>query len=289
MKGDINNIAAQETLIGFRDGCSQVKALTKSYKRIMVGIPMTGLLRSEWVMARYSQVIPCNWSQVDCVQWLDQNSPLDFTVADARNFIATAAVEQGYEWLFFLDHDVILPPGAVLRLNELMIQKEYPVWSGLYFTKSIPSEPLIYRGRGTGYYADWEMGDLVMVDGVPMGCTLISVKLLKVLYDSSPSYIVGLNTVRRIYETPSRVWYSPEQRNWFTATGTEDLEWCSRVIREDALRKSGWTEFADLEFPFALDTSIFCRHIDFNGVQYPARGEEQQFTRREEIKDEKVA
>ena len=74
-----------DTLVGYREGNSQVRAESKAYKRILVGIPMTGLLRAEWVMARYSQVIPCNWSQVEAVRWLDQNSPIDFSVADARN------------------------------------------------------------------------------------------------------------------------------------------------------------------------------------------------------------
>ena len=270
--------ASKECLEGYREGNSMYRSFVKPYKRIMVGIPMTGLIRSEWMMSRYSQVIPCNWSQVEALQWMNQYSPLDFTVADARNFIACAAVQQGFEWLFFIDSDVMIPPGTFIKLNDLMIKKEYPVWSGLYFTKSVPSEPLIYRGRGTGYYADWKMGDLVEVDGVPMGCTLISVKLLKVLYDSSPTYQAGSLSLREIFITPRKVWYSPEHRNWFTSTGTEDLAWCTRVMEEDALRKAGFDEFADKEFPFVIDTSIFCRHIDMDGIQYPARGEEQQFT-----------
>ena len=274
-----------ETMFGFRDGNSQFLAESKPYKRIMIGVPMTGLVRSEWVMARYSQVIPCNWSQVEAIQWINQYSPLDFVVADARNFIVTAAVEQGFEWLFFLDHDTILPPATFLKLNELMRKKEYPVWSGLYFTRSVPSEPLVYRGRGNGYYGDWRMGDIVEVDGLPMGCTLVSVKLLKVLYDNSESYSLGDRTVRRVFETPGRVWFSAEDRSWYSATGTEDLEFCSRVIKEDALRKSGWDEFADKEFPFVVDTSIFCKHIDPNGVQYPSKGEETQFMS-EEVADD---
>lgn len=266
-----------EELAGYREGNSMMRADSKPYKRVMVGIPMTGLLRSEWVLARYSQVIPCNWSQVEALHWLSQYSPLDFSVADARNFIATAAVEQGFEWLYFIDHDVVLPPATLIKLNDLMIKKEYPVWSGLYFTKSVPSEPLIYRGRGNGYFADWKMGDLVMVDGIPMGCTLINVKVLKVLYDESEQYNMGNLRVRKIFETPRKVWYDPESRDWFTSTGTEDLAWCTRVLETDALRKAGFEEFADMEFPFALDTSVFCKHIDNDGIQYPARGEEQQF------------
>ena len=54
-----------------------------------------------------------------------------------------------------------------------MQQGDVPVVSGLYFTKSEPSEPLIYRGRGSGAYLDFRMGDKVYADGVPTGCLLI--------------------------------------------------------------------------------------------------------------------
>ena len=127
------------------------------------------------------------------------------------------------------------------------------------------------------------MGDVVEVDGIPMGCTLINVKVLKVLYDMSPEYQAGNLTLREIFITPRKVWFSPEERNWFTSSGTEDLAWCTKVMEEDVFRKAGFEEFADKEFPFIIDTNVFCRHIDMDGVQFPARGEEQQF-QKEEVK-----
>jgi len=251
----------------------------KSYasNRIMVGIPMTGLLRSEWVISRYGQVIPCNWSQVDAIQWLDQYSPLNFMVADARNVVVASLLEKGFEWLFFIDHDVILPPTTLLRLNERMLEGKIPVWSGLYWTKSVPSEPLVYRGRGNGYFTGWKLGDQVWVDGLPMGCTMIHSSILKVMWDESPEYVLAGKTVRRVFETPARTWWDPENLSWFNAAGTEDLNWCSRVIENKIFEKAGWPEIAEREFPFLIDTSIFCKHIDWNGTQYPARGEEQAF------------
>ena len=248
-----------------------------STNRVMVGIPMTGLLRSEWVLARYGQVIPCNWSQVDCIQWLEQHSPIGFMVADARNIIATSCIKQDFEWLFFIDHDTIIPPTTILKQNERMLKKDVPVWSGLYFTKSVPSEPLIYRGRGNSYFTDWKLGDEVWVDGLPMGCTVIHNSLLKVMYEESEEYDAGGIKVRRIFETPAKTWFDPENMSWHNSTGTEDLEWCSRVMRDKIFEKAGWPEYQEKEFPFLIDTSVFCKHIDFNGKIYPSRGEEQQF------------
>ena len=125
--------------------------------RIIIGIPMTGMLRSEWVLARYGQVIPCNWSTNDCIMWLDQYSPLRFAVADARNLIVESAIQGGFEWLFFIDHDTVMPPTTLLKMNQYMLAGEPPVVGALYFTRSIPSEPLVYRGSGNSHFRDWHL------------------------------------------------------------------------------------------------------------------------------------
>jgi len=33
-----------------------------------------------------------------------------------------------------------------------------------------------------------------------------------------------------------------------------------------------------------IDTGLFCRHIDFSGVQFPSRGEELEYVRKEDFK-----
>jgi len=259
-----------------------IQAKERYTKRILVGIPMTGLLRAEWVLARYGQTIPCNWSQVDMIRFLDTYSPIGFTVADARNIIATAAVEKEFEWLFFIDHDTIIPQDTILKFNERMLRANIPIFSGIYFTRSVPSEPLIYRGRGNSYYKDWELGDEVWVDGLPMGCTMIHVSILKALYDESEEYLIEGNKVRRIFETPARSWADPETGDWQTSIGTEDLEFCTRVMQKGIFKKAGWEDYIGKEFPYLIDTNIFCKHIDNNGIQYPSKGEHFQFLKKEE-------
>ena len=257
--------------------CNLTASSEKPINRIMVGIPMTGTLRSEWVMARYGQIIPCNWGQVDCIQWLDQFSPMQFSVADARNAIATKAVEDKFEWLFFIDHDVVLPPVTLLRLNDYMLKKDIPIVGGVYFTRSAPAEPLIYRGRGNSYFTNWKFGEKVWVDGMGLGCHLIHVSILKALYDESESYNLQGSVVRRIFETPAKCWFDPETMGWQSCVGTEDLAFYTRIMKNDIFRKAGWQKIAKKKYPFLCDTGIFCKHIDWDGVQYPARGEEMAF------------
>jgi hypothetical protein len=246
-------------------------------KRIMISVPTTGLIRIEWSMSRYGQVIPCNWSQAEFFQWLDQFSPLGFGVADARNVAVASFIQEGFEWLFFIDHDTLIPRGTFLWLNEMMQKADVPIFGGIYFTKSMPSEPLIYRGRGTGFFPDWKWGDQVWCDGMGMGCHMIHRSIIQTVWDNSPEYTVGSAKVRRVFESPATTWYDPEQQAWMNASGTEDLKFYWRLIDEGLLEKAGWPKYQEMKYPYLCNTNIFCKHIDNAGIQYPACGEEHNF------------
>ena len=241
--------------------------------RIMVGVPMTGLLRSEWVLARYGQVIPCNWSHQEMYHWMNSQSPIGFAVAEARNVIVNALLRSQAQWLFFIDHDVVLPPDAFVKINQYMHEKKYPVVAGLYFAKCHPPEPLIYRGRGNSHYRNFKIGDKVWVDGVPMGCTLIHRSVLEEMAKDAPEYLAGGNhKVRKVFDTPSGIIHDPQTGGNRTFAGTEDLAWCNRVIGGKYLAKAGWTKISKQRYPFFVDTSIFCRHITPDGQTYPLPG-----------------
>lgn len=237
--------------------------------RILIGTPMTGLVRAEWVLARFGQVIPVNWSATDAIQWISTYAPLKYLVPDAQNLIVKTVIEKGFEWLLLIESDNILPIDAFLRVNTYMRDGKIPVVSGLYFTKSVPPEPLLFRGRGNSYFKDWKMGDLVWVDGIPTGFTLIHNSVLKTLWEESPEYIINGQTTRRVFEVPEKTWYDPETGGTHTLTGTSDLAWCERIIKEKIFEKSGWPKYQKMKYPFLVDTNIFVRHVDENGRQFP--------------------
>ena len=238
-------------------------------RRLIVGTPTRGSVRMEWVLARYGQVTPCNWSLGQYLQYVDATAPVGFMVPDAQNVIVKSAIEEGYEWLLFIEDDTIPPADAFLRLNEYMRNGDIPVVSGLYYTKSNPPEPLVYRGLGNSYYDDWKMGEKVWADGIPTGFFLCNVKVLKVMWDESPEYVTGGILTRRVFDAPARVWFDPDTHSVNTETGTSDLAWCKRVIRDDVLRRAGWPKIGKKQYPFLVDTNLFCHHIDASGVVYP--------------------
>jgi hypothetical protein len=234
--------------------------------RILIGTATTGVIRMEWASARYGAIVPVNWSQVV------MTAPIPTLYPRGRPDKGGA-----FQWLLLLEHDVIIPQDAFLILNESYLQEaKAPIVSGLYYTRSEPSIPLIFRGNGNGYYADWEMGDIVYCDGVPTGILLIHTDILQLMWDDSPEYVIPLtNTVtRRVFDTPRAYFGDPEQNNWIVTTnGTSDLDWCKRVIKGDYIRRAGWDKYMDeLEdptMPMICDTRLFCRHMNIDGSSYP--------------------
>lgn len=238
-------------------------------QRLLIGTPVTGLVRIEWAERRWSQVLPTNWGLVDLKPYLNASMPMRYQVSDAQNLIVKEAVEKDFEWVFLWEHDNIAPADAFLRINKYMKSAKYPVISGLYFTKSVPPEPIIYRGRGNSYFDKWKLGDRVMVDGIPTGCILIHMSLIKAMWDESPEYRLGDTIVRRVFEEPARIVFNKEFNSFVGEFGTSDLAWCTRVIREKFLAKAGWDKIAKMRYPFLCDTSFFWGHMDETGRNFP--------------------
>lgn len=253
--------------------------------RILIAVPCTGLVRVEWMMARYGQIIPTNWSQVEMVQWLNTFAPLEYQLPDAENLIAKEVVKGDYEWFLSIEQDNLLPPNTFVKLNEYMIENKTPIVSGLYYTKSHPAEPILYRGRGNGSFRDFKIGDKVWCDGVPFGLTLIHGSIIKALWNESEEYMVGNEVTRKVFALPNfnvgnhgfenadpnETNGDPYNRFAYTR-GTTDLAFCKRIMRDHIFEKAGWPAYEGKKFPFLVDTSILVQHIDEKGRQYPLGG-----------------
>lgn len=237
--------------------------------QLFVATPCTGLVRMEWAMSRFGQIIPCNWGYKTGVSWMPNYAPMGYLVADAQNLIVKRFIEDATcEWLFIVEQDNVLPSDCFLRLNEYMRTKKVPIVSGLYYTKSVPSEPMVYRGRGNSYYTDWKIGDKVWVDAIPTGCILIHRSILELLWNESPEYRAGDQITRRVFHTPETTWRDP-QFGINNSVGTSDMEFCSRIIMSKVFERTGWKEVANKEFPFLIDTNIFVGHITDDGTIFP--------------------
>lgn len=237
--------------------------------QLLIGTACTGLLRVEWYAARTNQIIPLNWSLSTYLQVMGGVLPLRHQVADAQNLIVAEAIKLDVEWLFLLEHDVIIPQDCLVQLNRYMKSEKTPVVSGLYFSRAYPSEPMVFRGMGMGAYTDFKIGDKVWCDGVPTGCLLIHMSLLKEMWKDSEEYFIKGEKTRKVFDTPRYSWQNPETGFVNMSVGTSDLEWCKKVIQGDYLRRAGWYDMVDYEYPFLVDTGIFCRHCNPDGTMFP--------------------
>lgn len=232
----------------------------KRQHRVLIGVPTLGTVRIEWHNAMGALVIPTNWQN-------SAQTPINFLTDDAQNIICAQAISANFDWVLFIEDDVLVPADLFQRLRPYMDHAKYPVVCGLYHLKTIPPEPMVYRGRGNGPYLKWKPGQVVEVDGVPTGCTLISVKLLKaVMAHRNETYTLQLGPERkavpRIFETPRRSWSDPKTGSVRKMVGTSDLVFCDYVIEHGLLAKAGWKDLAKKPYPFICDTRIACGHID---------------------------
>ena len=242
----------------------------KLTSKLLIFTPTTGLVRMEWVRARYGQIIPTNWSNVEMHQWLSAYMPLNYQLADAQNLMAKYVVENDFDWIVYIEQDNVLPPDGFIRFNEYMLDGTIPVVSGLYFTKSNPPEPLIFRGRGTSHFEGWKVNDRVWCDGMPFGFRLEHASLIKEAWKTSPEYRVADVVTRRVFDSSPAYWFDPDRGMIASTRGTTDLIWCTRLIDEKILEKAGWAEIQKLQYPFLVDTKIYAKHIDLNtGAIYP--------------------
>jgi SAM-dependent methyltransferase len=129
---------------------------------VVVGIPSFGMVSTYFMEARSALSFPLVSSAINKVV-------LDKPIAEARNEIVEFALQQNANYIFWLDDDVIAPPDSFLKLYR----HNKDIINGVYWSKSNPPMPLLFRGHLEGPYWDWHYGDLIEIDAAGNGLTLV--------------------------------------------------------------------------------------------------------------------
>jgi len=99
----------------------------------------------------------------------------------ARNTGCMRAINEGYDYVFFLDDDVFPPPDAILKL----MARNLPIVSGVYYRRHAPVVPVMLKdnpdGQSNRWITEFRIGELLDVDLVGAGCLLIKCDLLRSL------------------------------------------------------------------------------------------------------------
>lgn len=162
-----------------------------------VGILHTGTVHMAWAIMLRKLITPGNINYI-----LVSGAPYDVS----RNRIVERFLESDAEWLMFIDSDVLLPQDALTYLLKVSGERNLPVVAALYWRRTPPIHPCqwIENEGGDGYIPvnpyecmtckqsimniftakehremghrvvkKWDYGDILLVDAVHMGATLI--------------------------------------------------------------------------------------------------------------------
>jgi glycosyltransferase involved in cell wall biosynthesis len=159
----------------------------------------------------------------------------------ARNTIAKSAIDNGCDYLLFIDSDCVLPIDTLKRL----VAHDKDVVAGMYFGKVSPFPPIVYKKTKTELYRhlrEYPENSLIEVDAAGMGCCLIKVDVLKnFIYDKVLEYEdETTETVKESFAFEPMA--APGQR----FVMGEDASFCRRC--------------QDLGYKIYVDTAIQCAH-----------------------------
>lgn len=145
----------------------------------------------------------------------------------ARNTGCLKTLELDFEWIFFLDDDVVPPWNAI---HTLMSHKQ-PIMSGVYYRRNPPIYPVMLRDvpGGREWVTQFYAPSVIEVDYVGAGCLLIH---------------------RDVLMSMPQPWFE-----W--RCDREDLPPVERMSEDFSFCKKA----RDMGYKIMVDTSVQCRHI----------------------------
>ena len=107
-------------------------------KKILIAIPTMSTVPTEFMASMLG---------LQTVEQTKISIAANSLVYMARNQLAMQAIDNCFDYIFWLDSDMTFPGDALKRLYETMENGivDVDLVSGLYFTKSIPPKPVVYK------------------------------------------------------------------------------------------------------------------------------------------------
>jgi len=198
--------------------------------RVVLGIATAGAPTKPFLDALAALRLPRE------VETLERSIVFGNFVPAQRELIAQDAIDGDYDYLFFLDDDIVFPPNTLASLLETMERDPATaVVGGLYYSRDSirPMAVADWNGDDTTTAAipPFTARSTDVVDGIGFGCALLRVSVLRTL--EAPYFPVHIHIER----SARRV-----------RLCDEDYRYCERV------RSAG--------FAVRLDARIRCSHFD---------------------------
>jgi GT2 family glycosyltransferase len=147
--------------------------------------------------------------------------PTGYSVDVSRNLIVEHAIEYGYDYILWVDSDMILPKNALVKLWA----HDKDIVSGVYAYKILNGENAVvkrFKDKEADIYEDIplkeirEREDLFEVDGIGFGCVLTKVDMFRNIgkpwFVYSPDMGEDIYFCRKAQATRYKVWLDPTIR-----------------------------------------------------------------------------
>lgn len=198
-------------------------------------MPRPGVLVS--ILTR--ELVATRWAKGFRELQLPPNSAPQFLTGmpfdNARNTACEAMLSHGFEWLFFLDDDVVCPPDTIQRLAN----HGKDIISGVYYRRAQPLAPVMMshdQNRNAFWVTQYPANAVIEVDYVGAGCLLIH---------------------RRVLERVGKPWFEWQMGKPDMPKGP-DGEYLARLSEDFAFCRKAKRDY---RFGVHVDTSIQCEHI----------------------------
>lgn len=216
---EMSDIKPISTSLADRQAQKKIRPLNN--KRILIAIPTARYIEPETFKSIYNLDVPEGYTT-------EFQFFYGYNIAQIRNLIAHWVVKGGYDYLFSVDSDIVLPRDSLRK----MIEADKDMVSGLYIQRIPDTHTVeiygVTRGGGRANipYDLLKGKGLVEVAGCGFGCVLIK---------------------RRVFEGIEYPHFEYHNALTHKDTVSEDVDFCMKAT------KAGFTIWAD--------TSIHCDHL----------------------------
>jgi len=198
-------------------------------KKVVGHYRQPGLVPIELMINAQQVMQPLNIT----LSWFTMKNDLS---ARLREQMTEQALERGVSYIFYWDDDVLIPHNAWYRMLNFMNRfPDIGIISGVYYTKVVPTEPIIYKDSGEGAYWGFNQSQ----DSIPED-----------IYAAGAGCLMVRADVLRRMERP---WWNDERSadeegTWQGIVG-HDIRFCRNMRKETGYRVT-------------VDGSIQCHHFD---------------------------
>jgi hypothetical protein len=112
-------------------------------------------------------------------------------IGEVRQEIVEDALKHDYDRVLFIDSDIILTPHTFIKL----FNSGKDMVTGVYYTKSEPSQPVIFKKTGDGCYVNYPKDEIVEIESAGLGCCLIKTEIFKTLRTKGEETFFKLNPI----------------------------------------------------------------------------------------------